>query len=117
MLDFLKSLFASVAPVDLEVGAVSERLTTQPTPYLLDVREPDEYRAGHIAAAHLIPLGQLEAHLDNLPREREILCVCRTGNRSGVAVRRLRRAGLNAVNVRGGMLAWQAAGLPVKQGR
>lgn len=116
MLDLLKSLFSSESS-ELDIATAQARLAAKPTPYLLDVREPDEFRAGHIAAAHLIPLGQLEARLAELPRDRDILCVCRTGNRSGMAVRHLRRAGISAVNVRGGLVAWQAAGLPVKRGK
>lgn len=116
MLDLLRSLLSPSPSVDLDVGAAQARLAARPAPYVLDVREPDEFKSGHIAAARLIPLGQLETRLADLPREREILCVCRTGNRSSQAVRRLRQAGLNAVNVRGGMLAWQAAGLPIKRG-
>jgi rhodanese-related sulfurtransferase len=116
MLDLLKSLFSSPSSA-LDVAAANARLTAKPAPFLLDVREPDEFRAGHIAAAHLIPLGQLQARLAELPADRDILCVCRTGNRSGMAVRQLRRAGISAVNVRGGLVAWQAAGLPIKRGK
>lgn len=92
------------------------RLTAAQPPLLIDVRQPDEYRGGHIRGAKLIPLGELSQKFDKLPRDREIICVCRSGARSGNAVRQLQSAGLNAVNLNGGMIAWQRAGLPVEKG-
>ncbi len=86
-------------------------------PYVLDVRQPDEYRAGHIAGSKLIPLGELSGHVSKLPKNREIICVCRSGTRSTTAARRLKKAGLQPVNMLGGMLAWQRAGFPVKNGK
>ena len=83
---------------------------------LLDVREPSEWRAGHAPGATLIPLGQLSQRLAELPREREIIAVCRSGNRSGVAAGILRGAGFTQVhNMTGGMNAWARAGLPIKR--
>jgi rhodanese-related sulfurtransferase len=55
--------------------------------------------------------------MQELPREREIVCVCRSGNRSSSAARQLSAAGFKAANLRGGMIAWRRAGLPVKKGR
>jgi rhodanese-related sulfurtransferase len=81
---------------------------------LLDVREPGEWNAGHAPGALLIPLGQLSSRLEELPRGREIVVACRSGNRSGVAVGLLRRAGFSRVhNMAGGMVAWSRADLPV----
>jgi len=84
--------------------------------YLVDVRQPDEFRKGHITGARLIPLDQLEQRLKGLPHDRPIVCVCRSGNRSRRAVSRLVSAGYNASNLRGGMIAWSRAGLPIKRG-
>lgn len=84
--------------------------------FLLDVRQPEEFREGHIAGARLIPLGDLEKRLKDLPGNREIVCVCRSGNRSGTAARKLAAAGYKVSNLRGGMIAWARAGLPVKRG-
>lgn len=81
------------------------------TAFLIDVREPAEWVRGHAAGAILVPLGELDASV--LPRDRTILVLCRSGNRSGTATTMLLEAGLDAVNVTGGMLAWQAAGLPL----
>jgi rhodanese-related sulfurtransferase len=83
---------------------------------LLDVREPGEWSAGHAPGAVLIPLGQLAARLPELPRGREIIAVCRSGNRSGVAAGLLHRAGFSrAVNMAGGMATWTKQGLPVER--
>lgn len=93
-----------------------ERLKGQQPPFLLDVRTPDEYRIGHIAEAMLIPLNELRARMGELPKDREILCVCRSGSRSGVAVQQIAAAGLTSINLSGGMNAWLRAGFPVKKG-
>jgi rhodanese-related sulfurtransferase len=83
---------------------------------LIDVRQPEEYAAGHIHGAKLIPLGELSERARELPKDREIICVCRSGNRSGSATRMLASAGYQAINMTGGMIAWTRAGLPVKKG-
>lgn len=80
---------------------------------LLDVREPDEWRAGHAPRAQHIPLGRLTGALDQIPPDRQVVVICRSGNRSRTATKLLITHGRNAVNVSGGMRAWQTAGLPV----
>lgn len=82
---------------------------------LLDVREIDEWLAGHIEGATHIPLMSLPTALDTLPRERPIVCICRSGNRSGQATAFLIHHGFDAVNMAGGMKAWAGAGLPVRR--
>jgi rhodanese-related sulfurtransferase len=84
--------------------------------FLVDVRQPEEYRQGHINGAKLVPLNQLGGRMKELPAGREIVCVCHSGNRSRTAARKLAAAGFKAVNLRGGMIAWTRAGLPVKKG-
>lgn len=79
---------------------------------LLDVRETSEWEAGHIADAVHIPLGELAERAAELPRDREIVAVCRVGGRSGRATAYLRESGYRVVNLAGGMQAWDAAGLP-----
>jgi rhodanese-related sulfurtransferase len=78
---------------------------------LLDVREDDEWEAGHAQGAVHVPLGSLD------PRAFEadvtVVAVCRSGNRSGKAAEVLARSGIDVVNMAGGMTAWAAAGLPV----
>jgi len=84
---------------------------------LVDVREPDEWRAGHVAGATHIPLGTVASRASALPTDREILVICRTGNRSAMAQERLAQAGFtNVTNIEGGMTAWVERGYPVATG-
>lgn len=83
---------------------------------LIDVREPDEWRAGHIPGSRLIPLSELPQLLGELDRQQEIVLVCRSGNRSAQATLWLQQAGFSRVaNLAGGMIAWVRAGLPVER--
>jgi len=84
--------------------------------HLLDVREDDEWAAGHIDGAQHIPLGELSARLGELPKERTIVAVCRSGGRSEAAVRGLRKLGFEAENLEGGVNAWDRAKLPLVDG-
>lgn len=80
---------------------------------VLDVREDEEWVAGHVAGALHIPLEQLGARIGELDGDQALAVVCRSGNRSSRAVAALTAAGLTAHNVDGGMTAWANAGLPV----
>jgi rhodanese-related sulfurtransferase len=82
--------------------------------HLLDVREPDEWLAGHIAGAQHIPLGELRERLAEVPKDRTVLAVCRSGSRSEAATRGLRTLGYTAENLEGGVTAWKRAGLPLE---
>lgn len=82
--------------------------------HLLDVREPDEWQAGHIAGSQHIPLGQLRERLREVPKDKTILAVCRHGNRSEAASRGLRTLGYTVENLEGGVTAWTRAGLPLE---
>lgn len=82
----------------------------------IDVREPDEYLAGHVPGARLIPLGQLTDRVDDLRCRGPVYVVCASGNRSLTAARILADAGIEALSVRGGTTAWTQAGLPVVRG-
>ena len=81
--------------------------------HLVDVREDDEWLAGHIEGAQHIPLGELGERLGELPTGRSIVAVCRSGGRSGAAVRGLKQLGYDAENLDGGVTAWTRAGLPL----
>lgn len=81
--------------------------------YLLDVREDDEWTAGHAPGAQHIPLGSLGEQAGQVPRDREIYVICRGGNRSARAVQALNSAGWQAVNVADGMHGWESAGRPM----
>lgn len=83
---------------------------------LIDVREDDEYAAGHVPGAVHIPLGEVADRLAEAPAEGTFYVICARGGRSAKAVERYRAAGLDAVNVAGGTLAWIDAGLPTDPG-
>lgn len=92
----------------LEVMAVVEAGAV-----LLDVREDDEWAAGHAPQAVHMAMSRLNQEYERLPADRQIVCICHVGARSAAVADALRRAGWDAVNLSGGMEAWQAAGLPV----
>jgi rhodanese-related sulfurtransferase len=98
-----------VPQVDAAEGA---RLVTEGA-FLLDVREPDEWAAGHAAAATHVPLAQVAARVSELPTEGTVVAICRGGARSQQAAEVLRAQGFDAVNLAGGMRAWAAEGLDV----
>lgn len=83
---------------------------------LLDVREPDEWTTVRAPGALHIPMRQLSTSAQRLPAGRTIACICHIGGRSAVVAEALVGAGYDAVNVAGGMDAWEAAGLPVERG-
>jgi rhodanese-related sulfurtransferase len=80
---------------------------------LLDVRENNEWESGRAPSATHIALNDVPDHLEELPRDRLIVCVCRSGARSGRATKFLVEQGRSAVNLEGGMLAWHAEGEPI----
>jgi rhodanese-related sulfurtransferase len=82
--------------------------------YLLDVREPDEWEAGHAPGAAHLPMMEIPARMEEVPQDREVVVVCRVGGRSGQVVAYLRQQGWeNVTNLDGGMMGWAAAGRPV----
>lgn len=81
---------------------------------LLDVRELSEWDAGHAPVATHVPLGDLAEQIEDLPDDRRIVVVCRSGGRSARATAFLVGSGRDAVNLEGGMQAWAAAGLAVE---
>ena len=115
-MSFLSKLFGPPIP-SIDAAAVQAKLNEKPRPVVLDVREPSEYAAGHIAGSTLIPLHQLAGRMSELPKDCEIICVCASGSRSGSAARRLAGNGYTVLNLSGGMARWQHAGLPVKKGK
>ena len=92
------------------------QLVSEERAVLLDVREPDEWRTVRATEALHIPMRQLSISTDQLPATGIIACICHVGHRSAVVAEALVGAGYDAVNVAGGMDAWQAAGLPVDVG-
>jgi molybdopterin-guanine dinucleotide biosynthesis protein A/rhodanese-related sulfurtransferase len=84
--------------------------------YVLDVRQPDEYVAGHVPGAVLVPLDQLPARQDEVPKDRPLLVICAGGGRSARAAEALNAVGYDATNIAGGTGAWVRAGHPVVEG-
>lgn len=85
--------------------------------FLVDVREQSEWDAGHIEGAVLIPLGQLATRMSEIPSDKTVLVICRSGNRSAQARDQLLEAGYAQVtSIDGGMNAWIQAGYPVVTG-
>lgn len=80
---------------------------------LVDVREPDEWTAGHAPGAVHIPLGQLGARYTEIPQDGQVYLICRAGSRSNQAALALAGAGWDVVNVSDGMTGWAAAGRPM----
>ncbi len=102
-------------PVDLEIETVNN-LRQRDDVYLLDVREDFEYAEGHIPNTTLVSLGTIPDSLDEIPRDKTVIVVCRSGNRSNQATQFLREQGFDNVhNMLGGMNAWQQAGYDVAQ--
>jgi rhodanese-related sulfurtransferase len=91
--------------------------TSPAGPLLVDVREPAEFAEFRAEGAALLPLSAFMARYQSLPKDRELLMICRTGARSGQATAFLRANGWpDVVNVEGGTLAWVRAGLPARKG-
>jgi len=80
---------------------------------LIDVREPNEWDAGHAPEALHIPMGSVVADHPEIPRDRAVYVVCRSGGRSAAVTEALTTWGYDATNVLGGMKGWMAIGLPM----
>lgn len=103
-------------PTEITV-AQAEKLRDQGA-FILDVREPSEWAQGHISGATLIPLGELPNRLNEIPKDKIIVVVCRTGHRSAQGRDILLNAGFtNVTSITGGLTQWQSQGLPVVNGR
>ena len=92
--------------------ATAQRLVSNGEARLLDVRETEEWEAGHIDGAVHIPLAQLGSRMKEVGAEADWLAICRSGSRSDRAAEFLRNGGLSIRNVSGGVRAWVEAGLP-----
>jgi len=80
---------------------------------LLDVREDDEWAAGHAPHAVHLPMGEVAARLDEVPADGTLYVICRSGGRSARVTAYLNANGWDALNVADGMLGWHAAGRPL----
>jgi rhodanese-related sulfurtransferase len=105
-------------PKEITVAQLKTMLDQNENFLLLDVRTPAEFvQDGRVAQSTLIPLQELEQRLNELPTDKPIVCICRSGNRSAAACDLLRSRGYEAINVAGGMRAWKAAGYPTVFGQ
>ena len=115
----IKKLFGTAQQGATAVGVDAAKARIEAGAALLvDVREREEWQAGHVAGATHMPLGTLPGAASTLPKDREIFVICRTGNRSAKAQEKLAQAGFTHVtNVTGGMIAWAEHRLPIVTGQ
>jgi hydroxyacylglutathione hydrolase/adenylyltransferase/sulfurtransferase len=102
------------AETDIEIGPERAAELQRDGVPIVDVREDFEWDAGHIPGARHIPLGQLSEQAGTLDPGQPVVFNCRVGGRSLMAAQALRAAGYEAYSLTGGMLAWDAAGLPLE---
>lgn len=81
---------------------------------LIDVRAAHENEAGRISGGRLVELSRLAAEAGTIDRDRPVVFYCRSGSRSAMATQAFVQAGFDAHNLAGGLLEWQAAGLPIE---
>lgn len=105
-------LFTRIPKTD--AASVAERLARRDV-VVVDVRQPGEWRGGHIRGSVNVPLPQLSQKMARLPRDRPIVTVCASGHRSAAAARALLRAGFEVENLAGGVRAWSRAGLALSR--
>ncbi|RME96808.1 MAG: rhodanese-like domain-containing protein [Chloroflexi bacterium] len=102
-------------PVDINAQTV-EQIRNRDDVVLIDVREDWEFAEGHIPGAQLIPLGTIPDSLNKIPKDKTVVAVCRSGNRSNQATQFLRENGFDNVhNMLGGMNSWSQAGYEVEK--
>jgi rhodanese-related sulfurtransferase len=99
--------------IAIEPQRVADWLAEDPTLQLVDVREPYERQAGHIAGTRHIELTKLTAEAASLQADRPVVFYCRVGARSMMAAQALRAAGLEAYSMQGGLLRWAGEGRPL----
>ena len=99
--------------MDVEPERVAE-LQREGTIQLIDVREDYEWEAGRIPGARHLVLGELAAQAETIHRETPVVFYCRVGGRSAMAASAFRRAGYDAYNMIGGLVAWDERGLPLE---
>jgi rhodanese-related sulfurtransferase len=99
--------------IEVDPERVAGWLTDAPGPQVIDVREPHEREAGHIAGTRHIALVELSAAAGTVERERPVVFYCRVGSRSDMAARAFRTAGFEAYSMRGGLRRWVQEGRPL----
>jgi rhodanese-related sulfurtransferase len=108
----------AAAPLPAEISVDQAAQLRDQGAFILDVREPSEWTQFHIPGATLIPLGDLPNRLTEVPRDRKVVVVCRTGNRSAQGRDILKNAGFaNVTSMAGGVTQWQTQGLAIATGQ
>jgi len=100
--------------MQIDPQQLAQKLEKEAKPVVLDVRQPEELTAEvRIAGSLHIPMNEIPARIGELPRDREIVAVCKRGQRSFNVAQWLRQQGIEAASLSGGLDAWRAQGLPV----
>jgi rhodanese-related sulfurtransferase len=99
--------------LDVDPARVAEWLAEDPAPQVIDVREPYEREAGHIAGTRHIELNNLTAEAPTVDRERPVIFYCRVGARSTMAAQAFRASGYEAYSMTGGLRGWADEGRPL----
>jgi rhodanese-related sulfurtransferase len=107
---------AEAVRVPSQIPAAEAIERVRDSAWLLDVREQQEWDGGHAPEAHLIPMSVIESRWDEVPEGVPVIVICHSGYRSWQVTKALVAAGYDAVNVAGGMEAWQSAGGVVVEG-
>lgn len=104
-------------PVDVDAQTVAQ-IRDRDDVVILDVREDWEFTDGHIPGALWIPLGEIPQRVNEIPKDKTVVAVCRSGNRSSRATAFLRQNGFDNVhNMLGGMIAWEKSGYEIAKGQ
>jgi rhodanese-related sulfurtransferase len=103
----------SIAP-EVDISRLAEAMDEGAV--VIDVRMPDEYLVVRVPGVRLIPLPELAARADEVPKGAQVFVICASGVRSLIAAEVLNNAGWDAVSVAGGTKAWVAQGRPVERG-
>lgn len=107
----------AVVAMSKEVSTIEAVNLRNAGAFILDVRQPEEWNEYHVPGSTLIPLGELEARVKELPRDKQVVVVCRSGNRSATGRDILLRAGFPQVtSLAGGLIQWRAVGYPTVTG-
>jgi rhodanese-related sulfurtransferase len=107
---FLSRLFGGGVPA---VDAATARQLVDDGAVMIDVRTTQEWNAGRAPFAVHVPMSDLSRRMNRIPKSKQVVVACRSGNRSRHVCRQLAAAGYDVVNLRGGMVAWQRTGQPV----
>lgn len=121
-MSWFANLFGATSEItSISVGELQDLLTqssAKDKPFLLDVRGKDEAKQGYIPGVKVVPLNELPRRMGEIPKNRKVVVICRSGRRSGMACSQLMQAGYpDVLNMSGGMIAWARQGLDYKTGR